>query len=117
MTAATMLDELERLKIEVVAEGDRLRWRGPKGALTPALRDEIAKLKPEILTLLNATEANCRVDRPLAGEAGERRPKALELTGELIHFYNERAAILEHDAKFPRHEAERLAMVEAKASD
>ena len=44
----------------------------------------------------------------------DRRNEALELLGELTDFYNQRAAILEYEADFPRLEAERLAMIETR---
>lgn len=46
----------------------------------------------------------------------ERYIEALELLGWLTQFYNERAAYLEFDAGFPKIEAERLAMVQTKAT-
>ncbi len=122
MTAAAVLEELGRRKIDLTSEGDRLRWRGPKGAFTPDLKSEITKLKPEILTLLNTTEANsCGAGCPSSGNAirplEEQNAEALELLGEMIDFYNERASVLEYDAGFPRDEAERLALIEVKASE
>ena len=122
MTAAAILEELGRRKIDLISEGDRLRWRGPKGALTPDLQSEITKLKPEILTLLNTTEVNSYgPGRPSSENAGrpieDRNAEALELLGETIDFFNERASILEYDAGFPRDEAEQLAMIEVKASE
>jgi hypothetical protein len=47
----------------------------------------------------------------------ERRAEALELAGELNYLFNERAAILEYEARLPREEAERIAMIEVKASE
>ena len=42
--------------------------------------------------------------------------EAKELLDWLSHFYNERAACLEHEAGFPKLEAERLAMIETKGT-
>ncbi len=43
--------------MKVWAEGDRLRLNAPTGVLTPDLQAELTARKPEILTLLRATEA------------------------------------------------------------
>ena len=58
MKAGTLLDDLRRRGIEVWADGDRLRYRGPKGVVTPTLRAELAAQKADILEFLfknNAT--------------------------------------------------------------
>lgn len=58
MKAGTLLDDLRRRGIEVWAGGDRLRYRGPKGVVTPTLRAELAAQKADILEFLfknNAT--------------------------------------------------------------
>ncbi|MBE9058098.1 non-ribosomal peptide synthetase [Sphaerospermopsis sp. LEGE 08334] len=44
--------QLKELKINLETEGDRLRCHAPEGALTPTLRQEIAKRKTEIISLL-----------------------------------------------------------------
>jgi hypothetical protein len=44
--------QLKNLSINLETDGDRLRCHGPEGALTPTLRQEIAKRKTEIISLL-----------------------------------------------------------------
>jgi hypothetical protein len=51
MTATQILTELHRRDVEVVAVGDRIRWR-PKDAVTPDLLDALAEQKAELLRLL-----------------------------------------------------------------
>jgi amino acid adenylation domain-containing protein len=51
------LASLRGLGIQLAAEGDRLRMRAPKGALTPRLQEEIAARKPEILAALRRAAA------------------------------------------------------------
>ena len=51
MTAAELLSELTRLGIEVVASGDRLRYR-PRSAVAPDLAAKLKMHKPELLALL-----------------------------------------------------------------
>nr|QEO74426.1 condensation domain-containing protein [uncultured bacterium] len=58
MTSGTteLLDRLRRLDVEVRAEGEALRLNAPRGALTPELRDELARNKQEILAWLRRLE-------------------------------------------------------------
>lgn len=79
--------------------------------------------QPVVPTVLPSTKRQGNVDgssHPSPDNAvrliEDRRAKALELLGELLHLYNERAAILEFDAGFPKAEAERLAMIETTAT-
>ena len=44
--------QLKNLSINLETDGDRLRCHAPEGALTPTLRQEIAKRKTEIISLL-----------------------------------------------------------------
>lgn len=55
MTANDLLSELRRRGIELVAAGDRLRYR-PKDAVTPELREAILAHKAEIMRLLGDRE-------------------------------------------------------------
>lgn len=52
MRTAPFWDSLLQQGIEVWAEGEHLRYRAPRGVLTPDLRAELAKRKTEILDLL-----------------------------------------------------------------
>jgi pyochelin synthetase len=51
-SAMRLLDDLGRLGVQVWAEGDLLRYRAPRGALTPGLLDRLRKGKTELLDLL-----------------------------------------------------------------
>lgn len=51
MTAAELLDDLNRLGIEVAVHGYRLRYR-PRSAVTPKLVERLRAHKPELLALL-----------------------------------------------------------------
>jgi amino acid adenylation domain-containing protein len=52
LTTAAFLEQVKRLGVELAADGDRLRCTAPTGVLTPQLRVEIEKRKPEILATL-----------------------------------------------------------------
>ncbi|HEY0607123.1 MAG TPA: amino acid adenylation domain-containing protein, partial [Herpetosiphonaceae bacterium] len=52
MTIIELLDRLRELNITLWAEGDRLRFQAPKGALTDELRAMLAEHKAEVLVLL-----------------------------------------------------------------
>jgi hypothetical protein len=50
-----MLETLQQHGIELLPDGDTLRYRARKGALTEALRTQIQEYKPELLALLRGT--------------------------------------------------------------
>ncbi|MBC1224761.1 amino acid adenylation domain-containing protein [Nostoc sp. UCD121] len=52
MTTTNILTEISKLGVQVWVDGEQLRYRSPKGALTPTLRAYFAEHKAEILTLL-----------------------------------------------------------------
>ena len=56
MTALELLSNLSSKDIELWADGDRLRYNAPKGALTPDLRKELSAHKSEILALLRQAD-------------------------------------------------------------
>lgn len=56
MTPAEVLATLRALRIEVRAEGGRLRLRAPVGTLTPELRHAVEVHKPGLLALLSGVE-------------------------------------------------------------
>jgi amino acid adenylation domain-containing protein len=69
MTAAELLSQLRHRDVKVWANGDRLRFSASPGALTPALRDELAERKAEILRFLqeaaHATGESTRAITPV----------------------------------------------------
>ena len=65
MTTVEFLAHVRGQNIRLWAEGDTLRLRAPKGALTADLRDELAGRKAEILAVLRATETQKRAAVPL----------------------------------------------------
>lgn len=52
MSAVELLTELESRGVHITADGDRLRIRAPKGAITPELRERLEQNKPEIISAL-----------------------------------------------------------------
>ncbi len=57
MSVAEFLDLLTQCGISVWAEGDHLRYRAARDALTPALREELRQRKSAILAFLRTREA------------------------------------------------------------
>lgn len=53
MTPAALITELERRNVKVSLAGDKLRLEAPAGVLTPALKEAIAKHKPELIAILS----------------------------------------------------------------
>jgi hypothetical protein len=52
MTAEAILALFRHRGVTLSADGRRLRFRGPKGAVTPNLREELRNRKRELLALL-----------------------------------------------------------------
>lgn len=63
--ASELLAELRHQGIILWAEGDRLRFDAPKGALTPAIRDELSTRKAELLAFLHHQPNPARDTIPL----------------------------------------------------
>ncbi len=52
MSTKDLLDRLESLGVGLTTEGDRLRYRAPRGVLTPQLRTQIQESTSDLLRLL-----------------------------------------------------------------
>jgi amino acid adenylation domain-containing protein len=74
MTLSEFLAQLRALDIRVWAEGDRLRYSAPTGALTPGLREELVARKEEILAFLRQVKVTTLPILPIP------RDKALPLS-------------------------------------
>ena len=55
--AAELLARLRALDVKVTVDGGGLRCSAPKGVLTPALQEELTRLKPEVIELLKSGAA------------------------------------------------------------
>ena len=71
--AAELLARLHAIDVKVTAEGASLRVSAPKGVLTDALQAELARLKPELLQLLEARRAAAAA-RPVRMARGTDAP-------------------------------------------
>jgi hypothetical protein len=89
MNAAEVLVDLQAKGVALAPDGDRLRWRAPKGAMTPELLARVREAKPALLALLS---------RPVPASDGDRT--------DWREWFEERAAVIEHDGQAPRPEAE-----------
>ena len=49
---AQLLERLRALSVKVTVGGGGLRCSAPRGVLTPALQEELRRLKPELIELL-----------------------------------------------------------------
>lgn len=89
-----------------VSGGDQLRFRAPKGALTPELRDLLALHKAELVLLLHQSNANRRdIDLPLVRVSRDRDLPLSFAQGRMLFlsqlepnnpFYNELLALRLH---------------------
>ena len=81
MSPAALLTELRQRGVELATAGDRLRYRGPRTALTPEVRRAIADHKADLLLLLAAEVARAEWER-LDAEMGEMTQRLFELWEE-----------------------------------
>ena len=58
MSAAELLAEVERLGVRLEAQGGQLRYRAPKGTLTPEILTSLAQHKAEIIAALTGGKTN-----------------------------------------------------------
>lgn len=91
MSTARFLTELERLGVTLKAAGDRLQVSAPAGVLSPAVRAELARRKPEILSHLRAAPRIAPVardDRGLPLSYAQQRLWVLHRLDPESPFYN-----------------------------
>jgi hypothetical protein len=66
MNTGALLAELKRLGVEIEADGDRLRYAGPEGAISPELIGRLKAHKAELIAVCGKPEISAREDRNLA---------------------------------------------------
>ena len=73
MTTTALLAYLQSLDVKLWAEDERLRYRAPKGVLTPTLRAELAAHKEEMLILLRQAQSSPQPGAlPILSQASSR---------------------------------------------
>ena len=75
--AEELLAELRGLGLHLWTEGERLRFRGPKGILTPERKARVAEVRDRILHLLHAEEQAEAAATETSGGSSHRGPLAL----------------------------------------
>lgn len=88
MTLDALLADLRRFQVHIGAEGDQLRVRGPKGALTPELTAALGLHKVELLARLRASAAAREVPPPLSPVPRDR-PLPLSFAQERLWFLDQ----------------------------
>jgi hypothetical protein len=86
MIAIDLLTELRLRGATVEAAGDRLVVEAPKGVLTPAIREALAKHKSELLSLLEPVHFSLE-KRPVLG-VPQVEP-CLVGCGSMVRFYDQ----------------------------
>jgi thioesterase domain-containing protein len=82
VTVRELLARLQAVDIRLSANGDRVRCSAPVGALTPDLRAEIERMKPEILAFLRSSDtAVTRVSAAVPMRATGSKPPLFLVPG------------------------------------
>jgi len=101
VNAQALIEELTERDIHLTVSGSGLRYRCPRGAMTPGLRATLKARKPELISAL-------RLNKPV--------PKLDSWRAEdWKAYYAERAGIYEFDAHLPRRKAELRAIEDTTA--
>ena len=66
MSTEALLVELKRLGVEIEADGDRLRYAGPEGAVSPELIRRLKAHKVDLIAACGKTEIGASEERNLA---------------------------------------------------
>jgi tubulysin polyketide synthase-like protein len=69
MSTGALLAELRRLGIEIEADGDRLRYAGPEGAISPELLERLKAHKADLIAVCRKTNVRAGEGRNLAESA------------------------------------------------
>ncbi|WP_008315088.1 alpha/beta fold hydrolase [Leptolyngbya sp. PCC 6406] len=78
---ADLLTDLRQAGVQVWMEGDRLRYKAPKGALTPVLMEELRDRKLDIITFLKTVAAETD-PVPTITQVDRQQPLPLSFTQE-----------------------------------
>lgn len=89
MTPLTLLAELQRRDVELVPEGDRLRYRGPRGALSDDLRALVREHRDALRRLLVYRQALRRWWALTAQGPEADQAEVLQLHQEIIRLIDE----------------------------
>lgn len=105
-TATDLVADLQARGVTLCACGEDLLYDAPAGAMTPELKAELARRKPELLALLRQP-----------GRWGRWAAALVRLVttdpdrrADLMELFDERAGVYEYEGNLPREEAERRAL-------
>ncbi len=74
MNVQQLVNDLRRRGITLEPAGDKLRWRGPKGAMTPELLERLRQHKPEVLEYLRWKQQLFSYPLPVTHDLGTEDP-------------------------------------------
>ncbi|MEM7593187.1 MAG: amino acid adenylation domain-containing protein, partial [Cyanobacteria bacterium P01_A01_bin.83] len=89
MNTFEFLSHLKSKKIQLIADGERLRCDAPKDALTPSLKVELKERKAEILAFLNRASSMSRQDLESIRPVSRQGNIPLSFAQERLWFLNQ----------------------------
>ncbi len=89
MTTQELLTHIRQLDIKLWLEGERLRYSAPEGAMTAALRADLAAQKGEIIQLLREVQGGAQEPAPPLLPVGRERDLPLSFAQQRLWFLHQ----------------------------
>ncbi len=91
MSTTEFISQLHRSGIKLWAEGDRLRFDAPSGAMTSELKEELRKRKPELIEFFAKVRRESENKRDPITAVSRQKPLPLSFAQQRLWFMNQLA--------------------------
>jgi aspartate racemase len=86
LTTQEFLDKLRQLDVRIWVDGDRVRCDAPRGVLTAELREELARRRDEVMTILAASRVVERDTMPVVPRVARGAEAPVSFTQQRLWF-------------------------------